>query len=349
MRRKEFILAILAASASLAACSREEADLQPVNRKVSFDVTVSRGEESNTKGFYDVEDNAFTMDADTPFGLVGVDMDSHSLLVDNVYVTGSSGGEYSTYLDNGLWDIPSPISFSAYYPHVRDIRYGDGYGSYTIPYKAQETEAGPLVSKTVQMALDQMNMIPLAFHHITNDIGYKICDVTDDPQLQGLVHLRKVIATDVALSGIFLNDIALSQGIWFRQGYYSDIVVFEGDAKVGVGSEGELFIGRDALVPSKAESSRYFSIPDEILMGKQTVMIVYDVDGFTVDGFSYPPLKGLISRYSLYGLLPDNVFVYGKQYTFHLGIDLTKVYQAVAFSASVSDWETKIYEDNEDF
>ena len=84
-------------------------------------------------------------------------------------------------------------------------------------------------------------------------------------------------------------------------------------------------------------------------MGKQTVEIVYDVEGFSVEGFPYPPLEGLTSRYSLYGLLPDNVFVYGKQYTFHLGIDLGKIYKEIVFSASVSDWETKIYEDNEDF
>ncbi len=47
--------------------------------------------------------------------------------------------------------------------------------------------------------------------------------------------------------------------------------------------------------------------------------------------------------------LPDNVFVYGKQYTFHLGLDTGKLYQQVAFQASVSDWETKIYENNDDF
>ena len=349
MRRPESICAILAAAVSLAACSREEADTPPENRKVNFDVTVSRGEGARTRASYEVEDHAFTLDKNTPFGLVGVDMDSHSLLVDNVYVLGSPGGEYSTYLDKSLWEIPTPISFSAYYPYVRDIRYGEGYQTYIIPYTAEETEAGPLVSKTVQRALDQMNMIPLPFQHITNDIGFKICDVTEDPQLQGLVHLRKVTATNVALSGVFVNDIALSRGIWYRQGFYSDVVVFEGNAKVGVGSAGELFIGRDALVPEKAESSRYYSIPDEILMGKQTVEIVYDVDGFSVEGVTYPPLQGITGRYSLYGLLPDNVFVYGKQYTFHLGIDLSKVYQAVVFSASVSDWETKIYEDNEDF
>ena len=39
----------------------------------------------------------------------------------------------------------------------------------------------------------------------------------------------------------------------------------------------------------------------------------------------------------------------GKQYTFHLGIDLASIYREISFTASVGDWETKIYENNEDF
>ena len=39
----------------------------------------------------------------------------------------------------------------------------------------------------------------------------------------------------------------------------------------------------------------------------------------------------------------------GKQYTFHIGIDLTSVYKEIVFSATVSDWETAIYENNDDF
>lgn len=355
MTRLVYIWAALAAAFSLSACAkmddvREETSAS--NRKVDFNVSVTRGGGQPVKtkaGGYNMEEGELKMDPGIPFGLVGIDMQTNSLLVDNLAVSGSSNGSYSAFLENGIWDIPTPISFSAYYPFVRDICYEDGYSSYIIPYSAQETEAGPLVSKTVQRAVDQMNMIPLQFQHITNDIGYKICDVTEDPQLQGLIHLRKVTATYVAKAGVFVNDVALSRGQWYRQGYYCDVVVFEGDAKLGVGSENELFIGKDQLVTRKSESSRYYSIPDDIEMGKQTVQIVYDVDSFTIGDFTYPPLEGQTGRYSLYGLLPDNVFEYGKQYTFHLGLDLSKVYQAVVFSPSVSDWETKIYEDNEDF
>jgi hypothetical protein len=97
------------------------------------------------------------------------------------------------------------------------------------------------------------------------------------------------------------------------------------------------------------DSHRYYSIPDEILMGKQTVEVIYDVDSFEVGGFRYDAMPNQKAYYMLYGLLPNNVFVYGKQYTFHLGPDTGKLYQQVAFSAAVSDWETKIYEQNDDF
>ena len=113
--------------------------------------------------------------------------------------------------------------------------------------------------------------------------------------------------------------------------------------------ENEKFIGDHELVDRMADSHRYYSIPDEILMGKQCVEVVYDVDSFTIGGYTYEPLKDQVARYMLYGVLPDNVFVYGKQYTFHLGLDTGKLYQQISFQASVSDWETKIYENNDDF
>ena len=89
--------------------------------------------------------------------------------------------------------------------------------------------------------------------------------------------------------------------------------------------------------------------PDEIEIGKQCVEVIYDVDGFTHNGFYYEPLKEQVARYMLYGLLPDNVFAYGKQYTFHLGLDLSRVYHEITFAPSVGEWETKIYENNDDF
>ena len=340
-------------------CMQEERISSPQDspsaRQVGFDISVTRdGKQVSRRsvrtksGAYDEGDQLATMNMDIPFGLVGVDMDTHTLLVDNTAVYNNGNG-YKGYLDGGLWDIPAQISFSAYYPYVHNVVYENGYESYSIPYTVEATSAGPLISKTVEMAVAQMDMMPLEFQHITNDIGYAICDVTPAKELQGLIHLRKVIAYNVASAGIFVNDITLSKGIWHRQGYYRNVTVFEGDAKLGVGSDNELYVGSDELVARKDESNRYYSIPDEIVVGKQYVEVIFDVEGFNLNGFDYPPLENQSLRYMLYGLLPDNVFVYGRQYTFHIGVDLSRFYTEITFSPSVEGWETKIYENNEDF
>ena len=353
-------------SMTVISCVKVE-DFSGLNQKqssgtnVGFNIKVTReGEEISqqrrgimTKGdapSVDSRQNLATMDPDIPFGLVGIDYDHHALVVDNASVN-SDGSNYGTFLNSMYWDDvqSQTISFSAYYPYVHNVQYGDELQSYSIPYSVEETQAGPLVSKTVEMAVAQLNMIPLEFQHITNDIGYCICDATPTETLQGLVHLRKLTAYNVASAGVFVNDVTLSQGIWHRQGYYRTVVVFEGDAKVGVGSENEKFVGFDTLEDHMVNSHRYYSIPDEILIGKQYVEVIYDVESFEIGGFRYPPLENQVARYMLYGLLPDNVFVYGRQYTFHIGIDLSSVYREISFSASVSDWETKIYENNDEF
>ncbi len=49
-----------------------------------------------------------------------------------------------------------------------------------------------------------------------------------------------------------------------------------------------------------------------------------------------------------YYSVPDEIEI-GKQYTFHIGLDLSSIYKQITFAPSVGDWETKIYENNEDF
>ena len=77
--------------------------------------------------------------------------------------------------------------------------------------------------------------------------------------------------------------------------------------------------------------------------------VVFDVEGFTYNGFYYGPLEIQVAKYMLYGLLPNNEFIYGRQYAFHIGLDLSSVYHTITFAPSVSDWETKIYENNDTF
>lgn len=360
--RKFFALTALAAL--LCACVELEVmdapEVKTPTKKVGFDISVTRDGEAIEEGRRAQMKSAMrpteetnmisTMDKDIPFGLVGVDFEKHALVVDNARVA-SDGSNYNAFLNSMYWeDLRSKsITLSAYYPYVQNVTYGDDYNEYSIPYKVEETNAGPLVSKTVEVAVEKLNMVPLEFQHITNDIGYRICDVTADKNLQGLVHLRKLTAHNVAQAGVFVNDIIRSHGFWHFQGFYRNIVVFEGDVKVGVGSENEKFVGENTLESRMANSHRYYSIPDEILMGKQYVEVIYDVEGFSINNFRYEPMEGVVVRYPLYGLLPDNVFAYGRQYTFHIGIDLSSIYTQVNFAAGVEGWETKIYENNEEF
>lgn len=351
----------LAALLALSSCAKIDdvpsfEDKSSSKSKMDFDIMVTReGKVIDkarsgimTKAAVDDADKIATMNSDIPFGLIGIDYENGQLVLDNASVS-SDGTGYSGMFDNYLWAASNKISFSAYYPHVESVNYGDNLENYSIPYSVSETEAGPLVSKTVEKAINQLNMIPLVFQHITNDIGYKICDITPDETLQGLIHLRKMTAVNVAQAGVYVNDVLNNSGTWHKQAYYRKIVIFDGDAKVGVGSNEEKFVGYDTLVDHMVDSHRYYSIPDDIEIGKQYVEVVFDVDGFTHNGFYYEPLKNQVHKYMLYGLLPDNTFVYGKQYTFHIGIDLSSIYRQITFAPAIGDWETSIYENNDDF
>ena len=351
-------ITLFAFAAAAISCSKDMESLDTLHaggkKQITFPVEVTRDGQkipdgAITKGHgAEGSDGIGTMDKSRAFGLVGVDLERGALLLDNADVS-FSGGQYRGLFENGIWNSPYTIFFSAYYPYVSNLVYGDDFHTYSIPFNDADTEAGPLISKTVQAAVDQLNMMPLEFQHITNDIGFKICDVTTDENLQGLIHLRKVTATNVASAGVFVNDIHAGSGFWQCRGYYRNVVVFEGDAVIGVGMENEMFIGNDALVPRMADSHRYYAIPDELEMGKQCVEVIYDVDAFTMNGYSYDKLKNLRAIYMLYGVLPDNTMAYGKQYTFHLGLDTGKLYNEITFAPSISDWETKIYENNDEF
>lgn len=355
-------LFFLAFGLSFLSCSTLDSDtveLAPRALKLGFDISVLRDgvklEDNNAvtraagNSSASVSTMLATMDVSRPFALIGLEPQSQSLVLDNILVSSDNSGKYEAFLEGGLLEIQDPLLFSAYYPRVNTISYENSHQAYSIPYELTETEAGPLVSKTVERSFKLLNTLPLEFCHITNDIGFCICDVTSIPQLQGLIHLRKLVATHVASAGVYVNDILLSRGLWNYQGYYRDVTVFEGDAPVGVGNEGKLYVGKDDLVAAKDASHRFYAVPDQIEMGVQYVEVHFDVDGFSISGEEYAPMKDQVLKYMIYGLLPGNTMIPGKQYTFHIGLDLSSLYHPIDFSASVSGWETKIYESNQDF
>lgn len=350
---RRITFAMIGAAMLFSCASLEDADIPQMDKKVSFDISVSRDgkilTKARTRSDVDVYDADAMLDPNTPFGLLGVDSSNGKLLVGNERVYQGADGNWDTRFALGSFGNARTVSFSAYYPFVDAVEYNESTMSYAIPYTDSEVGAGPLVSKTVQKAIIAMDMVPLEFQHVSNDIGYMICDVTPSAELQGLVHLKKVVARNVATQGVYIDTLSTGRGVWKHQGKMTDIVVFSGDEKVPVGTSNELFVGSKTLEPTMKKSARYYSVPDEIRFGYQYIEVTYDIDGFTLNNFYYKPVKDHVAKYMLYGLLPDNVFQYGKQYTFHIGIDLSGVYSEITFSPTVSGWETHIYENNTDF
>lgn len=318
-------------------------------QKVPFDIMITRDGKLLTKNSGVLLEDAepASLDGSQSFGVIGIDAITHELIIDNNQAMSDASGNWFSYMDS--FNGSNDIDISAYYPYKETVEYGRGNATYRIGYNSDDVDAGPLVSKTVRQSANMMFAIPLTFQHITNDLGFKVCDITADDNLKGLIHLRKLVAANIASVGVYIDTIGTGGGRWREQSYYRNVTVFEGDAPVGIGSEGELFVGKDCLTESKAASSRFYSVPSSIQMGFQHVQAVFDVDGFTHNGYYYQPLKDQTASFLLYGLLPDNEFKLGKQYTFHIGLDLGTIYPEITFNPTVAGWETKIFENNEDF
>ena len=336
-------------------------------KDVSFDVVISKDGRVGTRaeGGYDNlvtdGDQEAKLDPNKPFGLMGIDAKTSSILINNERVFERSGIRSATF-NSRNWYSTETILLSAYYPYVDETEFLSGNRTYIIPYNREDTQAGPLVSRPVERSTSYLDVIPLVFRHITNDIGFRVCDITYDPALQGHIRIRKVSAHNVATEGYYIDSIGNNGGKWVQKVICDEIEVFRGNARVGVGTENEYFVGFDNLVSDRNLSSRFYSIPDEIKMGKQYIEVVFDVDAFDYNGQHMKELKNQVQKFPIYGVLPGNTYICGKQYTFHLGLDLGTLYQPIEFTATVGEWqnnysvdinsvwgENKIYEDNNFF
>lgn len=336
-------------------------------KDVSFDIVITRDGKVSSKadGGYDniatQRDNEARLDPGKPFGLMGVDATTNRVIIDNQMVFETSGARTATF-DSRNWYSTESILLSAYYPYVGETQFTPGNRAYVIPYSPEDTKAGPLVSTAMNRNLSYLDVIPLVFRHITNDIGFTICDITFDPALQGFIRLRKLSAHNFATEGCYVDSMGNNGGMWIQKTVCDEIIIFKGDARVGVGSQNERFVGQSDIVTNMKNSHRFYAVPEDIKMGKQYIEVVFDVDEFDYNGQHYKGLKNQVQKFPLYGVLPGNSCICGKQYTFHLGLDLGSLYQPIEFTASVADWnstygvdinsvwgENKIYEDNEFF
>ena len=339
----------LAAMAALIffSCVREDRfDTSMLDKETHtiFNITVASNTKSksaskadqNFNTYFDAERvNAF-IDPKVAFGIVGLDNETGEFLVRNQAVTENNGVRTANLMTSSL--SSGSMSVSAFYPYTNNVNYRKD-GTYAVEFTPNDIKLGPLATDAVDMRCDQrFETVDLKFHHIANSIGFKVCDITDDEQLRGLMHIRKLVLHGMPTEGLF---VAGENCYWIPNAKRKDIVVFEGDDYVEYGEDKALFISMNNLSASKDECSRSYVIPEELAEGKHFVEVFFDVDSFTYDGFRYRSKTGASQIIPLSGVVPEDMFELGLQYTFVLGMNLGTVYRPIEFTATVQDWEAK--------
>lgn len=350
------ITSIIAVSAALliSSCSREdrftvisyEQETQAIfnisvakNTKTKSEVKLTRSHNSPTKTITDYSSrkhDAF-LDSDIAFGLVGLDNEDLSVLVDNNPVYEEDGVRTANLVTSSL--SSGSMHVSAYYPYVSSVSYQID-GSYAISFTPNDISKGPLASNAVDMRCDQeFETVSLQFHHISNSVGFMVCDITDDDQLKGLMHVRKVVLHGMPNEGLYVVNGKDSH--WVPNAKHQDILVYEGNDFVKCGIENASFLAGASLSDKREDCRHTFVVPEEFRTGKHYLEVTFDVDEFDYNGTHYRGATGQTQKIELSGVLPDNMMELGLQYTFVLGMNIYTVYRPIEFSADIQDFEVK--------
>ncbi len=295
--------------------------------------------ENDTRTVYDydaVRKNAF-LDSDIAFGLVGTDKETMDVLVDNEPIYEQEGVRTAKLItsqsSSGLMNV------SAYYPYVSSVSYHKD-GSYAISFTPNDIMKGPLASNAVVMRCDQEHeTVNLQFHHISNSIGFKVCDITEDEQLKGLMHVRKVVLHGMPTEGMYVVDGA--ERHWVPNAKRQNIVFYEGDDNVKCGIENAGFLTESMLSENSEDCNRFYVVPEELKEGKHYVEVIFDVESFDYYGTHYRGVTGKSQIIPLAGVIPGDIMELGLQYTFVLGMNICTVYRPIEFAATVDNWEAK--------
>ena len=362
MKRTDIISIVIATSALLlSSCAREDrfnAVSYDQETKTIFNISVARNTKTKTKSTtmatksevvghtdvdtknvsdYSAEKTHAYLDSRIAFGLVGVDSEDKSFLVDNNPVYETEGVRTANLITSSL--SSGSMKVSAYYPHVSSVSCHKD-GSYAISFTPNDIKKGPLASNAVVMRCDQNHeTVNLQFHHISNSVGFKVCDITDDEQLKGLMHVRKVVLHGMPAEGLFVVDGENSR--WIPNAKHQNISFYEGNDLVKCGVENADFMGVSKLSVERENCNHIYVVPEEFKEGKHYVEVIFDVDPFEYEGTHYRGAKGQSQIISLAGVIPDDMMELGLQYTFVLGMNIYTVYRPIEFTASVSDWEVK--------
>ena len=330
------ILVIISAS-----CSREDRfqsvyDLYQTH--TVFNISVANN--TRTKGdmdhvtTYNADKNHAYIKDEVDLGIVGVN-DLANTTIKNDYVKAIDGVRRADIINSNL--SIETVNLKAYYPYVNDVSYRED-GAFVVSFSPDEIKMGPLASEPVKMNCSRgYESVDLNFHHITNHIGFKVCDVTADEQLRGLMNVKKIVLHGMPTEGLFISN-GLEEH-WAPQSKHNvALVVYEGYEHVLYGEENSRFVASNTLSDDKADCNRFYVVPEEIRDDKHYLEVFFDVDDFVYDGTSYRGAKNVSHRIPLVDVLPDNMMELGLQYTFVLGMNLGTIYRAIEFTADVEDW-----------
>lgn len=358
--RRTFITSIIVATVALliSSCAREDRFMTvsyDQETHTIFNISVARNTKTKTKSAkstksgiisasdtknvseYTTEKTHAYLDSDIAFGLVGIDNETVDVLVDNLAVFEEDGVRAANLVTSSF--SSGSMNVTAFYPYVNSVSYHKD-GSYAISFTPNDIKKGPLVSNAVDMRCDQVfETVNLQFHHISNSVGFQVCDITDDEQLKGLMHVRKVILHGMPTEGLYVVDGNDSH--WVPNAKRQNIVIYEGDDKVKCGIENSSFMSAGSLSDSRDDCKHVYVVPEELTNGKHYVEVIFDVDPFDYEGTHYRGAKGQSQNIQLSGVIPDDMMELGMQYTYVLGLNIYTVYRPIEFSANVEDWEVK--------
>lgn len=350
MKRIVMTSAFVALAAMItASCSREDRfsevyygpETHAIFNISVFSNTRTKGIDPDSRASYDVVKTDGHIDSDIPLGLVGVSSQSNGVVIDDIPVYERNGARMADLSISNL-EGGASMNVSAFYPYVSAVSHNQD-GSYVILFTPNDIKKGPLASEAVEMSCkENFETVNLKFHHIANSIGFKVCDITDEEDLRGLIHIRKVVLHGLATEGLFVLNGEKSYWMMPQGKVRRGMVFFDGDAKVQYGADNASFIGENTLSDSKSGCNRVYVVPEVLMAKEHFVEILFDVDAFDYDGDLYPASAGISQIVPLSGVIPDDMFEMGLQYTFTLGLNLSSIYRPIEFSASVNDWSEKV-------
>lgn len=299
--------------------------------------TKSSTKSDSSKTSADTEKSQASLDSSIAFGLIGMDVTADEFAIDNLAVYDKNGVRAADIVTSQTGD--DKLQVNAYYPYVKNVTYQID-GTHVIGFGKEEIQQGPLVTNTAIMNCGLgFETVNLEFHHIANQLGFKVCDITEDEQLRGYMHIRKIVVHGMASEGAYVVDGDNSH--WVPQAKRDTVVLYEGDDLVAYGEENARFITENGLSSKSSDAHRFYVVPEMLKADKHYVEVIFDVDGFEYDGTFYRGVEGKSQIIPLSGVIPDDFFELGLQYTFVLGMNLGTVYRTIEFSASVDDWESK--------